>query len=97
MNTKIYLEFFIKSKTVGGDKAKQYFFFVKREDGPPCLIVQKLVLSKDYETYKRYEFLKQFKRFGLYQQVFVIKLSTCKMVVKAFLDFFISTKMNNKS
>ena len=71
----------IHSKTNTGDLAKQYFLVASSPALDDALIVVKLVLTKDFNGYrKKYNIVKEYKGWYLFQFVYSIKLNTLEKV-----------------
>lgn len=80
-----------KTKTVGGDMAKQYFkLYVEdnpvNENSESILAIEKLVLSSDFDLYKEFILLKQMNGIGLFQQTFEIKFPTLISAIQLLLE-----------
>ena len=82
-DVKIIDTFFIKSKTNGGDLAKQYFKYciLESDNTQTAIIVNKFVLSKDIKLYRSYNVLRKFKDKYLFYTRFSLKPDTMKKVV----------------
>jgi len=75
-------KFIVKSKTSQGDCAKQYFQIIKAPAMEEALIITKLVLSKDFNLYRREcDIIKKYKGFYLFKTSFGLKISTLDQVI----------------
>jgi len=74
-------QFFIRSFTNDNERAKQYFTAIKSEKYESGLIIEKLVLSKNWELYNEYKMIKKFKGYYLFRTTFSIKIETLKTVM----------------
>jgi hypothetical protein len=76
--SKLYLTRYhrIKSKTVDGELAKQYFTLLHSKDGESVLVIRKLVLTSRLKDFMDFDILKAYNGKYLVEQVFSIKLST---------------------
>ena len=84
--TNIMPEFFIRSRTNDGERAKQYFISVRVEDAEPTLLIRKLVLTKNLSLYSDYKLLKLCNGYGLFEQRSGLKLSTLDKVLTKLND-----------
>jgi hypothetical protein len=73
--------FFIRSKTNDGEFAKQSFLAITSDTTEPALIIRKLVLTDNFELYRNFKLIKEYKDRGLFEQRFSIKLSTLSTVI----------------
>ena len=84
--------YIIKSKTNGGELAKQTCYLIKSGDNNDSitLCIHKLVLveSDRFDVYERGDFtnLKSFKNKRLYRQVFSIRLNTLEEVINWLIN-----------
>ena len=78
--------FFIRSKTNRGELCKQRFLAAKSKESASALIVVKLVLTDNYNLYRDFELVKEYKGKYLFRQDFSIKVSTLSTVVNSLID-----------
>ena len=78
--TKVHI---LKTLTIGGELAKQYYLAVDNEIGEPALLISKYVLAdKDNSYYnKHFNCLKVFKDKALFFQPFGIKISSLEIML----------------
>jgi hypothetical protein len=74
--------FSLKSKTNFGELSKTQFTVTKTDTMDPALIISRRTLTSNFELYKDFELLKEYKSKRLVQQRFSIKLSTLSKIVE---------------
>lgn len=71
------IRYFIKSRTGGGDRAKQYFTAYHKAGIGNTLVVRKLVLTQDFDDYAEdFDCLKEYKGWYLFEKWFSWRLET---------------------
>ena len=80
---KLLDSIFVKSKTNGGDLAKQYFKYIILVKGKTqsAILIRKYILTKDLELYQGYKIIRRFKDKYLLFTSFSLKPSTMKTVL----------------